>query len=180
MAVNFQAAPWTALGSREISDGNGNIVQYTSENIGLICLAVNSHDKLFTALAKIMDLLHGDGSGDEEIRKIVGEATGRVGFAALAAKVEAATGPSAELDREISVEMQIPEGPYTGSLDAAFRLLPDGWAPTASTAQKLDAVTNEVVTMAIVELRNGKQSVSGTSRVLPLSICAAALKAMEV
>lgn len=178
MSVNFQATPWTALGSREISDGNGNVVQYTAENIGMICMSVNAHAKLYGALARIMDLLHGDGSDDEEIRKIVEEATGRVGFAALAARIEAATAGSHDLDRAISIEMQIPEGPYTSSLDSAFKLLPDGWSPTASTVQQLDAETNEVVNMAIVELKNGKKSVTGTSRVLPLSICAAVLKAI--
>jgi hypothetical protein len=179
MSVNFQATPWTALGSREISDGNGNVVQYTPENIGMICLAVNAHAKLYGALAKIMDLLHGDGSGDEEIRKIVEEATGRVGFAVLAARIEAAPAGSHDLDRAISTEMQIPEGPYTSSIDAAFKILPDGWSPTASTIPQLDAATNEVVNMAVVDLKRGDKSVTGVSRVLPLSICAAVLKAME-
>ena len=55
-------------------------------------------------------------------------------FSALLAKLEAATGPSHALNREIhealhgsfpSLAIQFPR--YSGSIDAAMTLVPDGW-----------------------------------------------------
>ena len=182
MPVIFQAIPWTATGSREIADSNGNVVQYTTENLGMICLAVNAHANLLSTLVKVQDALQAstytvaDNAG---IIAMLVAASGRIGYAALAAQIEAASTPSPDLDRAISTEMQIPEMAYTSDLNAAFKLLPAGWAPTASTAQQLNPATNAVETMAVVTLTNGTKTVTGTSVLLPLSICAAALKAME-
>ena len=182
MAVISQPLPWTALGSREIADGNGNIVQYTPENLGMICLAVNAHSGLLDTVVKVQEMLQASTytvADNAAVLALLATASGRIGFAALAAKIEGSAGPDAALDRAISTEMQIPEGAYTASLDAAFKLLPAGWAPTASSAPQLNPTTNIVETMAVVSLTNGAKTVTGTAVFLPLAICSAALKAME-
>ncbi len=45
---------------------------------------------------------------------------------------------------------------------------------------QLNPTTNIVETMAVVSLTNGAKTVTGTAVFLPLAICSAALKAMEV
>ena len=182
MAVISQPLPWTMTGSRELADSNGNIVQYTHENLGMICLAVNAHANLLDTVAKAQTMLQDSTytvADNAAIIAVLEAASGRIGFAALAAKIEASAAPSPDLDRAISVEMQIPEGAYTSDLNAAFKLLPAGWAPTASTMPQLNHETGETVQMALVTLTNGTKTVTGTSVLLPLSICSAALKAME-
>ena len=159
--------PWHCAGNREIGDGSGNVVQYTTEALGLICLAVNSHEKLFTALNKIAGCLHGDGSGDEAIRQIVREATGRVGYAALSAALEAAQAPSSALDAAIASELQRPQMAFTSSLDAAMTLVPPGWR------------IGFVSTVAELTSPDGSRTVKASNTSTSLAVCAASLMTME-
>lgn len=174
--------PWHAAGNRELGDSAGNVVQYTQETLGVICLAVNAHDKMRDALSAIDSLLHGDGSADEQIRTIVREALGKIGFATLSAILEAAQAPSADLDRAIATELQRPQMAFTGSMDAAMTLIPPGWKASWSTATTMSGPNDpQPAPSFIAELtsQDGLKVVKITSNSIALAVCAASLMAME-
>jgi len=183
MALVPQPLPWTVSPGREIGDGAGNIVQYTIANLGAICLAVNAHDRLISVLGEIeswLRLAPAHPLTKEQMIELVASATGRIGFGALAAKIEDAQGPSPEMDRALSVEMQIPEAAYTLSIDAALTLVPPGYAFGFSTKEQINAATGQPVIYTAVELKSGDKVAMAASLSLPLAICAAALKAKEI
>jgi len=182
MALVPQALPWTVLPGREIGDGNGNIVQYTQANLGLICLAVNAHDRLIGTLNQVETWLRSDPvsrCSEAQLLDLVSLATGRLGYGALASKIEDALSSSPDLDRAISVELQTPEAAYTASIDAALQLVPQGWAFGFTTQEQYDPVHEHNAFFMVVELKSAAKTVTATSRALPLAIAAAALKTKE-
>lgn len=124
-----QQTPWTPLTNREIADAHNNIVQYTLENVGLICLAVNSHQKLMDMLVEVEDWLIGETNSSSGVHLLekIRQATGRIGPEKVADLIKDAPGPSAALDRAISMELQCPEMPFTSNTDIAMSLTPPGW-----------------------------------------------------
>lgn len=101
----------------------------------------------------------------------------------LIERIEAAQGPSRDLDREIyatQVEHPVWSNPnfrnyarYTSSVDAALRLLPKGWWPNTIQWRR----GNEA---PWVGLRNYEaRKVDAKAPTLALAICAAAIKARE-
>jgi hypothetical protein len=117
-----QATPWRPLPNREIADADGNVVQYTQANIGLMCLTANAHKKLVDTLLALEPLL----ADKPDAVALIREATGRLGPAVIASMIEAETEGSPALDIAIANELQIPVALYTTSIDAAMTLIPDG------------------------------------------------------
>jgi hypothetical protein len=181
-----QPLPWTALGNREIADASGNVVQYTLENLGQICLAVNSHDAMVAALEKVEAWLAGSPDGDPGMRLAVSAALGKIGIAALVTKIEALAAPSAEADRAIARELKIPEAQYTTSMDAALHLVPPGWAYTVSSSQvwrEVDHTGSPIATaLANIEMTKGGAKTIRTSHasmVIALAAAAVATRGVE-
>jgi hypothetical protein len=158
--------PWHSAGVREIGDADGNVVQYTQDTIGAICLAVNSHDNMRNALLQLRPLVTGDAAA------IIDAALGKIGLAVISATLEAANGPSGDLDALIATELQRPQMAFTGSLDAAMTLIPAGWRVAWSTAPSM------IVTAELTSPDGGK-AVTASCASIPLAICSASLMAME-
>ena len=165
--------PWHAAGNREIGDAAGNVVQYTQDTLGTVCLAVNAHDKMRSALTALRPMV----SGDAAAIALIDGALGKVGLAVLSAALEAAQAPSGDLDAIIANELQRPQMPFTGSLDAAMTIIPKGWRVGWSA---ITALTGEDSVM-IVELTSpdGTRTVRASNASIPLAVCAVSLMAME-
>ena len=179
-----QPLPWTVTAGREVGDSSGNVVQYTIANLGLICLAVNSHDRLINTLSQVETWLRSKATsqlaGAPAILELVSAATGRLGYGVLAAKIEDAEVASPEFDRALAVELQIPEALYTSSIDAALSLVPKSWGFSVTNKEQLNPLTNSPAVYTVVELRADGKLATATSLSLPIAICAAALKAREL
>jgi hypothetical protein len=183
MPLTSQPTPWTVIGRREIGDGAGNVVQYTVSNLGAICLAVNAHDRLLGALHRVEAWLRAPAASritEAELIDLVSSAIGRMGIGSLAAKIEDAQDASPELDRAVSVELDIPEAAYTSSIDMALTLVPAGFAFGFSQEERLNQATGQPAPYIVVELKSGDKVVSAAALTLPLAIAAAALKAKEI
>jgi hypothetical protein len=175
--------PWTVTAGRELGDGNGNVVQYTTANLGLICLAINSHDRLTGILGRVETWLRTDPAeraAEADILDLISKATGRLGYGVLASKIEDAQEASPELDRALSVELQIPEAAYTSSIDAALSLIPEGWSFGFTNKEQVNPSAGQPAHYAAVELKSSGKTSAATSLSLPLAICAAALKTREL
>lgn len=162
-----QATPWHPLANREIADSQGNIVQYTQANIGLMCLTVNAHKKLVDTLLDVEQYLAAHPDALAKIR----EATGRFGPEAIAVMIEGATEGSPELDLAISNELQLPVALYTTSIDMAMTLIPTGC--TCSFKPHDDGTMVATITSGIVED-------VGIHKSLPCAIAAASMRARSV
>lgn len=183
MALDVQPRPWTPLPGREIADGAGNVVQYTQGTIGQICLAVNSHDRLIDIVSQVETFFRTPPKqrpSEKEILTLLSGATGRIGYGALASKIEDAEAASPDLDRAISVELDVPEAPYTSSSEAARSLIAKGSRISDWEMDRLNPATGQPVTYIVVEIRSGEQTCTATSITLPLAICAAALRTKEL
>jgi hypothetical protein len=183
MTLTPQPTPWTVLPGREIADGAGNIVQYTTENLGWMCLAANNHVKLMEMLGAVETWLRtpaASRSPEDHLLALISGASGRIGFAALASKIEDAAGPSPELDRAIANEMQIPEAAYTSSTDAALTLKPHQWSLSMDMREQINPATGQPASYTVVTLKYEDKAVTATSLTFQLAICAAALKTKEL
>lgn len=181
MALNTSPRPWTVTGNREIGDGAGNIVQYSIGNLGQICLAVNSYDKLTLVVAMFDQWLRAEKSArcsEDELRAAIDDATGRVGLESLAAMVEASPHDSAEIDRTISETLSVPQARYTDSADAAMSLLPKGAKYSMSNKDQIDIGTNEPIVVIAVDVKmpSGKTA-SAVNSSFARALAAAALRA---
>jgi hypothetical protein len=177
--------PWHAAGNRELGDSAGNVVQYTQDSLGAICLAVNAHDKMRDALMQVSKLLGSEDFDISYLRRaldIINAALGKIGFAALSSALEAAQAPSGDLDRAIANELQRPQMAFTASLDAAMTLIPAGWRVGWSAMTTITAPDSPAIAPAmIVELTSpdGTKTVKATNGSVALAICAASLMAFE-
>lgn len=166
--------PWHAAGNRELGDSAGNVVQYTPDTLGVICLAVNAHDKMRDALLQVRPFVTG------EALAVIDAALGKIGFAALSSALETAQAPSGNLDLAIANELQRPQTAFTGSLDAAMTIIPQGWRVSWSIATTLAGI-EDPAPIFLVELisPDGARSVKASNASVPLAICAASLMALE-
>jgi len=183
MPLTSQPTPWTVVGRREIGDGAGNVVQHTVSNLGAICLAVNAHDRLLGALHEVEAWLRLEPAhplSKAQLLDLVSAAIGRMGIGALASRIEDAQDASSDLDRAVSVELDIPEAAYTSSIDMALTLVPAGFAFGFSQEERLNQATGQPAPYIVVELKSGDKVASAAALTLPLAITAAALKAKEL
>jgi hypothetical protein len=183
MVLVPQPLPWTVTAGREIAGGDGNVVQYTIANLGLICLAVNAHDALIAALGQAENWFRAVPASrclESEILAAISAATGRIGCGALAARIEDAQAGSPDLDRKIASELQIPETAYTASIDAAMSLIPPGMTFSFSMKKQLDPASGSPADYSAVEFKTADgKTAAAASLTLPLAIAAAALKALD-
>ena len=107
-----------------------------------------------------------------------------VDYEDLIQRLEKAEGPRYELDAQIR-ELIAPRGspypplPYTASLDAALRLVPEGWSGDVEFGPAGDAIVFEAT------MWNGKFAQETTEFAVvgntpALALCIAALKARQV
>jgi hypothetical protein len=184
MALSIKhPVPWHAAGNRELGDAAGNVVQYTQETLGVICLAVNAHDKMREALLTVRECLRAPDSIDvNTARSVIDTALGRMGFAMLSSILESAQASSSDLDTAIANELQRPQMAFTGSLDAAMTIIPMGWRVGWSAMPTVAAPEfSEAAQIMVVELTSpdGTRIVKASSISVPLAVCAASLMAME-
>ena len=184
MTIQCQALPWEPMYNREIKDANNAVVQYTPGNIGVICSAVNAHDRLLKALDDVQLWLREPSSSrspESKLLAAVESAIGRIGTELLASNVETSMSPSPELDRAISVELRIPEAQYTSSIDLAMSLIPAGgkWAVDMKQPNYVEspAHASQSVTVYVITVTTALKTASGTHPHMPMAICIAALRA---
>ena len=181
MLCTKHPAPWHAAGNREMGDGAGNVVQYDQETLGVICLAVNAHDRMREVLVQISKIAaglhHADNDDAAQIQALVSVALGRVGLGVLVAALEAANGPDAQLDGMIADELQRAPMLFTSDMNAAMQLLPAGWSVHWTVTTALDCGQPKFT----VDLTNPEiaRTVKATAPSIALAICAASLMAME-
>lgn len=167
-----QPLPWHPLPNREIVDGAGNIVQYTQENIGVICLAINLHKTLMEAVLEVEKM-----TDNPAIIQLLRESTGRVGPQIVADMLSGAEFPSGDLDSAIAADLQIPIMDYTSSTDMAMALIPEDWSLSLHPGA-VDPETNRRMGM-VVELHNGDRKIVASHEVLSMAICTAAMRARQ-
>lgn len=188
MPLNVPPRPWKAVAHREIGDADGNVVQYTEANIGMMCLAVNAYDRLEAALAAVDEWLNSDPAtrmSDKEMRVALAQARNRIGLEALGAMVEGITQSTDEIDRKIAHELQVPELRYTSSIDAALSLVPPGWSYRVSSKDQFFPDTaggsqGRTEQYHMIDMTGPNGVSSGTSKLFPVAITAAAIRARDV
>lgn len=189
MWTSPQPLPWTPTYNREIADGGNSVVQYTHANIGQICLAVNAYPRLLQALTLIESWVRVPAEeryGTEtNVLDLIATATGRMASDALASQIESLDGPNGAVERAIAQALRVPEANYTGSMDAALSLIPQGWRYSIGSREmaRVDgggvAAGTAIVNLVEVTTPSGGM-ICGANPSLPIAISAAAVRARAV